>query len=148
MSAPSIGSFLCIHAYWKSNISGISHTEAGVPIPQTCIDSLCLPTSHCHLIELKNGRIVCCIFNGRKKSKLNSFTSSAFSAVLCLSTCCAAKFPKSICSSYCENTELVHVMPELFYPCQMVLYILIVLGLGFTNHSGACHFFSYRQQRS
>lgn len=110
--------------------------------------ALCHPTS-CHLIELENVKRVCCIFNARKKpTKLNGFTSSAFSAVLCLPTCCAAKFPRSICSSYCENTELVHVMQGLFYPCQIVLYILIVLRLGSTNHSGARCFFSHRQPKS
>lgn len=109
------------------------------PSFRSALIALCHPPHHCHLIELENGRIVCWIFNGRIKKQVSLilFISYVFSAALCLPTYCAAKFPKSICSSYCENNELVHVMQGLFYSCQIVLYILIVLRLGSAGHLGA-----------
>lgn len=52
------------------------------PSLRRALIALCLPTSHCHLIELKNGRIVCCIFNERKK-KLSLTVSHHLPSVLC-----------------------------------------------------------------
>lgn len=70
---------------------------------------------------LGNERGVCCIFNGIKKQQqqyITIFTSSGFCTGLCAHTHGAAKFPKSICSSYCENNELMCVVQEHFYLCQ------------------------------
>lgn len=97
------------------------------PFLQEYMDCPLPPTSCCHLVELGNGSIVCCIFNGMertlKKKQLSLTVSYHKPSVLScvLSMCCAAKFPKSICSSYCENNELVCVMQGLSYPCQMAL---------------------------
>lgn len=127
MSAPFIGSFLCIHAYWKSNISGLSHAEPREPISSEVHGLPSAPTSCCHLVELGNGSIICYIFNGMEKNtkqKQLSLTVSYHKPSVqssVLSMCYTAKFPKSICSSYCENNELVCVMQGLSYPCQMAL---------------------------
>lgn len=127
MSAPSTGSFLCIHAYRKSNISGLSHAEPREPISSEVHGLPFAPTPCCHLVELGNGGIICCIFNGMertlKKKQLSLTVSYHKPSVLSfvLSMCCPAKFPKSICSSYCEDNELVCVMQGLSYPCQMAL---------------------------
>lgn len=80
--------------------------------------------------------------------KLKRFILYGFSSVLCLSVCPTAKFPKSICSSYCENNELVCVMQELSYMCQMALYTEAGLRVAFTRCSGAHHVCSLRHQGS
>lgn len=96
MSAPTTGSFLCTRAYRKSNLVGISHPEAPVPILQRHIDcSLPLrsPQTRDSAGEGCESLLPFLMEGKESQWSLTAFPSCAFRAGLCLSRVVLPSFP-------------------------------------------------------